>query len=52
MAEKLTPREQIERILDLGRRSLRYTWLVAIITLVGGGLSVLLALSRPRQYES
>src|SRR5262245_38129089 len=52
MAEKLTPREQIERILDLGRRAARYGWLVVAITAVGGGLSVLLALSRPHQYES
>lgn len=52
MAEKLTPREQIERILDLVRRAARYGWLVIAITAVGGGLSVLLALSRPHQYES
>jgi uncharacterized protein involved in exopolysaccharide biosynthesis len=52
MAEKLTPREQIERILDLVRRAARYGWLVVAITAVGGGLSVLLALSRPHQYES
>jgi uncharacterized protein involved in exopolysaccharide biosynthesis len=52
MAETLTPREQIERILDLVRRAARYGWLVIAITAVGGGLSVLLALSRPHQYES
>jgi len=52
MAEKLTPREQIERILDLVRRAARYGWLVIAISAVGGGLSVLLALSRPHQYES
>ena len=52
MAEKLTPREQIERILDLVRRAARYGWLVVAVTAVGGGLSVLLALSRPHQYES
>jgi uncharacterized protein involved in exopolysaccharide biosynthesis len=52
MAEKLTPREQIERILDLVRRAARYGWLVVAVAAVGGGLSVLLALSRPHQYES
>ena len=52
MAEKLTPREQIERILDLLRRAARYGWLVVAVAAVGGGLSVLLALSRPHQYES
>src|SRR5262245_21648516 len=50
--EVLTPRDQLERILDVLRRATRYMWLVVVVTVVGGGLSVLFALSRPRLYES
>ena len=52
MAKSLTPRDQIERILDVVRRATRYTWLVVVVTVVGGGLAVLFAMSRPHQYES
>jgi uncharacterized protein involved in exopolysaccharide biosynthesis len=52
MAKSLTPREQIERIADILRRATRYMWLVVVVTVVGGGLSVLFALSRPQQFES
>jgi uncharacterized protein involved in exopolysaccharide biosynthesis len=52
MAKSLTPRDQIERILDVLRRATRYMWLIVVVTVVGGGLAVLLALSRPNQYES
>lgn len=52
MAKSLTPRDQIERILDILRRATRYMWLVVVVTVVGGGLSVLFALSRPQQFES
>ncbi|HLU64907.1 MAG TPA: Wzz/FepE/Etk N-terminal domain-containing protein, partial [Kofleriaceae bacterium] len=48
----LTPREQIERLFDLLRRATRYAWLVVLVAVVGSGLSVLLALTRPHQYES
>ena len=52
MAKSLTPRDQIERIVDVLRRATRYMWLVVVVTVVGGGLSVLFALSRPQQFES
>jgi uncharacterized protein involved in exopolysaccharide biosynthesis len=52
MAKSLTPRDQIERIVDVVRRAARYMWLVVVVTVVGGGLSVLFALSRPQQFES
>jgi uncharacterized protein involved in exopolysaccharide biosynthesis len=52
MAKSLTPRDQIERVLDVLRRATRYMWLVVVVTVVGGGLAVLFALSRPYQYES
>src|SRR6266545_775786 len=48
----LTPRDQVERIVDVLRRATRYMWLVVVVTVVGGGLSVLFSLSRPSQYES
>lgn len=52
MPSSLSPREQIDKLLDLLRRSVRYAWLVIIVAAVGGALSVLLALSRSHQYES
>src|SRR5262245_14486959 len=52
MAKSLTPRDQIERVVDILRRATRYMWLVVVITVVGGGLAVLFSLSRPLQYES
>jgi uncharacterized protein involved in exopolysaccharide biosynthesis len=52
MAKSLTPRDQIERILDILRRATRYMWLVVVVTVVGGGLAILFTLSRPHQYES
>ena len=52
MASSTTPRDQLDRVFDLVRRALRYTWLVVVVAVVGGGLSVLFALSRPHQYES
>ncbi|HKE18912.1 MAG TPA: hypothetical protein VKB80_28755 [Kofleriaceae bacterium] len=52
MAKSLTPRDQLERIVDVLRRATRYMWLVVVVTVVGGGLSVLFALSRPQQFES
>jgi len=52
MAKTLTPRDQIERILDVLRRSTRYLWLIVAVTVVGGGLAIMFALSRPYQYES
>ncbi len=47
-----TTRDQLTLLLDLARRAMRHFWLVAIITIVGAGLSVALALSKKPQYDS
>lgn len=47
-----TTRDQLQRIVDILRRSLRHWWLVGLITLVGAGLSVLFALRQKHRYES
>jgi len=48
----MTPRERLQRLLDLGRKATRYWWLVALLTLVGGALSLGFALVRPKKYQS
>jgi uncharacterized protein involved in exopolysaccharide biosynthesis len=47
-----TTRDQLTLLLDLLRRAMRHFWLVAIIVIVGSGLSVALALSQKPQYDS
>ncbi len=47
-----TSRDQLSLLLDLLRRAMRHFWLVAIIVIVGAGLSVALALSQKPQYDS
>lgn len=48
----VTPRDQLQRVLDLGRKTARYWWLIALFAVVGGGLSLVFALTRPRAYQS
>lgn len=48
----VTPRDRLQRLVDLGRKTLRYWWLVAVFAVVGGGLSLAFAITRPRQYQS
>lgn len=48
----ITPRDQVQRVLDLVRKTGRYWWLIAVFAVVGGGLSLVFALTRPRTYQS
>jgi len=48
----LTPRDQLDRILALGRRAFRYAWATVLVTVVGALLSVAFALTRPHAYVS
>lgn len=48
----ITPRDRLQRLVDLGRKTWRYWWLVAVFAVAGGGLSLVFALTRPRVYMS
>jgi uncharacterized protein involved in exopolysaccharide biosynthesis len=48
----ITPRDRLQRLVDLGRKTWRYWWLVAVFAVAGGGLSLVFALTRPRVYTS
>jgi len=48
----VTPRDRLQRLVDLGRKTLRYWWLVAVFAVAGGALSLVFALTRPRQFQS
>lgn len=47
-----TPRDKLDKLLAFSRRALRYWWLVALVTIVGGALSALLALASQPRYMS
>ena len=48
----ITPRDRLQRLVELGRKTLRYWWLIAIFAVVGGGLSFAFAMTRARSYQS
>src|SRR5688572_26143289 len=47
-----TPRDRLQRLLDLGRKTIRYWWLVAVFGVVGGALSLAFAVLRTKTYQS
>lgn len=48
----ITPRDRLQRLSDLGKKTLRYWWLVAVFAVVGGGLSLAFAMFKARNYQS
>jgi len=48
----ITPRDRLQRLSDLGMKTLRYWWLVAVFAVVGGGLSLAFAMFKARSYQS
>ncbi len=48
----ITPRDRLQRLGDLGRKTLRYWWLIAVFAVVGGGLSFAFAMFKGRSYQS
>lgn len=48
----ITPRDRLQRLVDLGRKTLRYWWLIALFAVAGGGLSLAFAMTRTRNYQS
>ena len=47
-----TTRDQLTLLVDLIKRTMRHAWLVALISIVGAGLSVMLALRQKPTYSS
>src|SRR5215467_7942015 len=48
----ITPRDQVQRLVDLGRKTGRYWWLIALFAVVGLVLSLAFAMTRPRAFQS
>src|ERR1041384_3663816 len=48
----ITPRDRLQRLVDLCRNTWRCWWRVAVSAGAGGGLSLVFALTRPRLYMS
>src|SRR3954468_5949087 len=48
----ITPRDRVQRLGDLGKKTMRYWWLVVVFAVVGGGLSLAFAMFKPRSYQS
>jgi succinoglycan biosynthesis transport protein ExoP len=47
-----TPRDRLQKLVDLAGKTLRYWWLVAVFAVAGGGLSLAFALTRARVYQA
>ncbi|MBA2540348.1 MAG: hypothetical protein H0V17_11980, partial [Deltaproteobacteria bacterium] len=48
----VTPRDRLQRLVDLGRKTLRYWWLVAVFAVIGGALSLLFVMMKDRKFQS
>src|SRR5882724_7327285 len=48
----ITPRDRLQRLADLCRKTWRYWWLIGVFAVVGGGLSLAFAITRPRIFQS
>lgn len=48
----VTPRDRLQRLGDLGRKTLRYWWLVAVFAVVGAGLTFAFVVLKDRRYQS
>lgn len=48
----VTPRDRLQRLVDLGRKTMRYWWLVGLFAVVGGALSLGFAVLRPKRFQS
>jgi len=48
----VTPRDRLQRLVDLSRKALRYWWLIGVLAVVGGALSLAFAVKRPKRFQS
>lgn len=48
----MTPRDRLQRLVDLGSKTRRYWWLVVIFAIGGAAVSVAFAMIRPKNFQS
>ena len=48
----VTPRDRLQKLVDVVRKATRYWYLLVIFAVVGGGLSFAFAITRPRVFQS
>jgi uncharacterized protein involved in exopolysaccharide biosynthesis len=48
----MTPRDKLQRLVDLGKKSTRFWWLVAAFAVVGTALTLTFVLVRPKKFQS
>jgi len=49
---QVTPRDRLQRLGDLVAKTMHNWWLIVAFVVVGGALSLLFAITRPRAYQS
>lgn len=48
----ITPRDRLQRVIDLGRKTMRYWWMIGVFAVVGGSLALVFAGKRPKNFQS
>lgn len=48
----MTPRDKLQRLVDLGRKTWRYAWLIGVFLLAGAVLAGAFAFLRPKKFQS
>ncbi len=48
----MTPRDKLQRLVDLGKKTTRYWWLVAVFAVAGAALSLAFVMLRPKKFQS
>jgi len=48
----ITPRDRVQKLVDLARKTGRYWWLVAVFAVAGAALSLAFAVTRPKKFQS
>jgi uncharacterized protein involved in exopolysaccharide biosynthesis len=52
VAAMMTPRDKLQRLVDLGKKTTRYWWLIAVFAVAGAALSLAFVLLRPKKFQS
>jgi uncharacterized protein involved in exopolysaccharide biosynthesis len=48
----MTPRDKLQRLVDLGRKTWRYAWIVGVFLIAGAVLAGAFAFLRPKKFQS